>query len=305
MIKRIVHNELSAMIMGTLSALVVTCSALAEDKIRQNPNYLQPDSNNNSYKIIMETLESDFDQFLNIPTETGSTQYIQLTDPTNADGSILSLNTAHKEKKPLLRVNQEYSYNPSLSFNIPSSSLSFGNDNKNIAGSQMVFSLSSSDSLANRLNKNKSFRVLLGSSYLQSNVGDYTGLLNKNLKAQKSYNLNFGIGYSGFHLGGSYSQNDYLFSSDLSGFDLGFGYMSDKWSADLRVGEYNRKQSLLFSSDYNLYDNVSAYELGGALRLFPNVSLTGRFTYYSYGQQGEIIPLADVKTFIFGTNLSF
>jgi hypothetical protein len=169
----------------------------------------------------------------------------------------------------------------------------------------MVLSLSSSDALSTRLNKNKSFRVLLGSSYLQSNIGDYSGLLNKDLKAQKSYNLNFGIGYSGFHLGGSFSRNDYLFSSDLSGFDLGLGYISEKWSADLRVGEYNRKQSLLLSPEYNVFDNVSAYEVGGALRLFSNVSLTGRFTYYSYGQQGEVIPLDDVKTFIFGTNLTF
>ena len=40
-------------------------------------------------------------------------------------------------------------------------------------------------------------------------------------------------------------------------------------------------------------------------KLFSNVSLTGRFTYYSYGMGSEFAAVNDVQSLIFGTNLSF
>ncbi|MDG1003449.1 MAG: hypothetical protein P8N58_01070, partial [Emcibacteraceae bacterium] len=59
------------------------------------------------------------------------------------------------------------------------------------------------------------------------------------------------------------------------------------------------------SQDYNIFDHISAYELGAAYKLFSNVSLTGRFTYYSYGMGSEFAAVNDVQSLIFGTNLSF
>lgn len=305
MSKHIMNNNISTMILGTFGALVVSCFAMADDKIRLNPNYVQPDSSLNSDKIVTESLENEFNLFLSLPRDSEIDQYIQLTDQKKSNSSVLSLNSDNGKKPSLLQLNQEYIYQPSLSFNLPSSTLSFGNNNNAIAGSQMILSLSSPDTLSNRLNNTKAFKVFLGSSYLKTTLGDYTNLLSSDLTAQQSYNLTFGLGYSGFRLGASFSRNNYLFSSDIEGFDFGLGYTGDSWSADLKVGEYSRDRSLLLSSNSDLFDNVSAYELGGALRLFPNVSLTGRFTYYSYGQQNDIIQLDDVKTLMFGTNLSF
>ena len=46
-------------------------------------------------------------------------------------------------------------------------------------------------------------------------------------------------------------------------------------------------------------------DLKAAYRLFANVNLTGRFTYYSYGFGNDLAPIDDVKSLIFGTNLSF
>jgi hypothetical protein len=71
------------------------------------------------------------------------------------------------------------------------------------------------------------------------------------------------------------------------------------------MGEYNRERSLLLSDTYNIFDSISAYELGAAYRLLPNINLTGRFTYYSYGIGDDIVPIDDVKSLIFGTNVAF
>ena len=151
----------------------------------------------------------------------------------------------------------------------------------------------------------KSLELVVGSSFINMPVNRYAALLSEGYLSQSAYNLSLGLGYSGFRLGASYSRNDFLNASNLSGFDLGFGYMGNSWSANVRVGEYSRDRSLLLSQDYDIFEHISAYELGAAYRLFSNVSLTGRFTYYSYGMGSDIAPLEDVQALIFGTNLSF
>lgn len=296
------------MVIGILGACLMASSTFAQDQIRLNPEYNQ-NSILNSNKIITENLQDDFNQFLNPGAETE--QYILLTEPENKKVPMAVFGEANKRIVPLLQFNQQYLYSPSLSFNIPALSSSLGGNSGSgavagsLGGSQLILSLNPSREASNPFNPTSSFKLVLGSSFIKTPAGRYTTFLNDGLVVPQAYNLSLGVGYSGFQIGASYSRNDYLFSSDLTGFDLGFGYFSSSWSANVRIGEYNSNRALLLSEDYNVFDSVSAYELGAAYRLFSNVNLTGRFTYYSYGLGSDIAPLEDVKSLIFGTNLSF
>ncbi|MBT5072653.1 MAG: hypothetical protein HOJ34_06905 [Kordiimonadaceae bacterium] len=298
----------ATVMIGILGAHCIASSAFAQEQIRLNPEYKQH-SILNSDEIITENMQDDFNQFLNPSEETE--QYVLLTEPENRKAPIIALGEANKRMVPLLQFNQRYQYSPSLSFNMPAlaSSLDGGSGAGNVAGSlggsQLVLSLNPSREASNPFNPRSSVNLVLGSSFIKSSLNRYTSFLNNGLLTPQAYNLSLGLGYSGFQVGASYSRNDYLFSSDLSGFDLGFGYSGASWSANVRIGEYNRNRALLLSEDYNIFDSVSAYELGAAYRLFSNVNLTGRFTYYSYGLGSDVVPLEDVKSLIFGTNLSF
>lgn len=282
-------------------------SALADDKIRLNPAYKAP-TNQTSF-LNVDTTETDnirneFIQFLNPYEEDG--QYIQLTEPEKRGPDIISLGDANVKKAPLFQVNHEYRYDPSISFNLPTTSQALGsNFSDGLGGSQLILSLNPSRRQGTKLDKVHSLELILGSSYSRAPVNRYSALLNHNLLSQNAYNLSLGLGYSGFRLGASFSRNDSLFSADMTGYDLGFGYMGDSWSANFKVGEYSQDRSLLLSKGYNIFEHISAYELGAAYRLFSNVSLTGRFTYYSYGMDNDLAPLEDVKSLILGTNLSF
>ena len=303
--KRALEAYISAIAVGIIATCFAMSSAYAQSQIRLNPAYSAPETNEENELIVSEILLNEFNQFLNAKNSEEPDQYIQLKNPEDEERSVLSLSENDNEDTASLEFSQEYIYNPSLSFNLPSSTLSYGGAATMLGGSQFVLSLSSSDDLTKRVSKNKSLRILVGSSFMQTSLGNYTNFLDSNLTAQQSYNLTFGVNYSGFQVGASYSRNDYLFSSDLSGFDFGLGYNGESWSANLRVGEYRRNNSLLLTPEYNIFDNVSAFELGATYKLFSNINFTGRFTYYSYGNGTDIVPLDDVKTFIFGTNLSF
>ena len=117
--------------------------------------------------------------------------------------------------------------------------------------------------------------------------------------------MSFGLGYSGFQIGASMSRNSSLLSRNLTGYDFGMGYEWESWSANLRFGEYKRGRSFIIQPDNNLFDKYSAFEIGAAYSIFPNLNLTGRFTYYSHGLSKDLEPVDDIKTLIFGTNLSF
>ena len=296
------------MVIGILGACLMASPAFSQDEIRLNPAYNQY-SIVNSDEIIIENLQDNFNQFLNPGAETE--QYILLTEPENKKAPVAVLGDANKRIAPLLQFNQQYQYSPSLSFNMPALSSSLGGSaaSGNVAGalggSQLILSLNPSREVVTPFNPTNSFKLVLGSSFIKTPAGRYANFLNDGLVTPQAYNLSLGVGYSGFQIGASYSRNDYLFSSDLTGFDLGFEYFGSSWSANVRIGEYNRNRALLLSEDYNIFDSVSAYELGAAYRLFSNVNLTGRFTYYSYGLGSDITPLEDVKSLIFGTNLSF
>nr|WP_276515139.1 porin [Pseudemcibacter aquimaris] len=174
-----------------------------------------------------------------------------------------------------------------------------------VGGSEIVLSLESSDPNTLVKNDSKALSVRIGSSFMRSAESRYAMLLNNGIFTQQAYNLSLGIGYSGFRLGASFSRNENRIAADLSGYDVGIGYFADRWSANLRMAEYNRTNSILLNSEYDVFDTISAYELGAAYRLFPNISLTGRFTYYSYGAEVDSLAIEDVKSLMFGTNVSF
>jgi len=288
-----------AIITGCLTiTLGLTVGAYAQDQV-------------GTYKVSSnEELRDDFLQFIN-PQEEAE-QYILLTNPEERGSSLTALGKNNKKSAPLLQVNHEYRYNPSISFNLPSTSPAIAGNLKTgllsssgQGGSQFVVSLNTSRKERSPFKSSKSLELVVGSSFINASTNRYAAFINEGLLTQRAYNLSLGLGYSGFRLGASYSRNDFLFSSDMSGFDLGFGYVGDSWSANLRMGEYNKSPSLLLSQDYNIFDHISAYELGAAYKLFSNVSLTGRFTYYSYGMGNEFTAVNDVQSLIFGTKLSF
>ncbi len=297
--KKYAEKTRCAIITGCLTiTLGLTVGAYAQDQV-------------DTYKVSSnEELRDDFLQFIN-PQEEAE-QYILLTNPKERGSSLTALGKNNQKSAPLLQVNHEYRYNPSISFNLPSAFPAIAGNLKTgllsvsgQGGSQFVVSLNPSGKERSPFKSSKSLELVVGSSFINASTNRYAAFINEGLLTQRAYNLSLGLGYSGFRLGASYSRNDFLFSSDMSGFDLGFGYVGDSWSANLRMGEYNKSPSLLLSQDYNIFDHISAYELGAAYKLFSNVSLTGRFTYYSYGMGNEFTAVNDVQSLIFGTKLSF
>lgn len=297
-----------ATFIGMLGALYVSSIAHADDKIRLNPNYKGPTEQNspiNYDEIITEELGQDFIQFLETPDDDD--QYIQLRDTNDSIRPIISLSDDSGSGYSIT-VDQDYQYNPSLSFDISNPLLGYTGANlfsHNVGGSRAVFSLGKNNSPDNGLYNASALKFFIGSSFIQSKTDRYSSFYQNGFLGQEAYNVSLGIGYSGFQLGASFSQNDNLLSADLSGYDLGLGYVGSNWSANLRFGEYNSGPATFITSDMGMFDNISAYEIGAAYRLFPNLNLTGRFTYYSYGVGSEIMPIDDVKSLIFGTNFSF
>jgi hypothetical protein len=296
-----------ATVIGATGSLFVAASAYGQEQIRLNPNYNGPSEDAamlNGDTITTDNIGDNFIQFLNTSDDEG--QYILLTEPEEGQRPIISLSD-NKNSDPSLSVNQEYIFNPSISFGLSSltgastSSMS----NRSVGGSQIVISLDKSLDDNSALTKNNAVSLRIGSSFMRTTGNRYSMYLQNGLTGQQAYNLSLGVGYSGFQLGASFSRNNNMISSELSGYDVGFGYFGNNWSANLRMGEYSNERSILLSNEYNIFDSISAYELGAAYRLFPNINLTGRFTYYSYGFGDDIVPIDDVKSLIFGTNVAF
>lgn len=291
-----------------LGAFLVSSIAHADEKIRLNPNYKGPTEQNSpldNQEIITEDLGQNFIQFLE--TSDDDDQYIQLKDLNNTIRPIVSLSDNNNAGYSIT-VDQEYQYNPSLSFDISSPLSGYSSASlfsNNIGGSRAVFSLGKKNGTNNELLSGSTLQFFIGSSFIQSNTDRYSSLYQNGFLGQEAYNVSLGVGYSGFQIGASFSRNDNLLTPDLSGYDLGLGYVGRNWSTNLRFGEYNNGPAALITSDMGMFDNISAYELGAAYRLFPNLNLTGRFTYYSYGVGSEVMPIDDVKSLIFGTNFSF
>lgn len=301
----------SAVIMGMFGALSVVSNSLAQERIRLNPEYKAPTEDELATfddDLFTGDISEDFNQFLNVPEE--SEQFIQLTEPTDRDTKIVSLEQGDQKKAPVIQLDHEYQSNNPILFSISPTAISSGMDQgsfpNNAVGSQLVLSINPSGNAETPFYKPRKLELSLGSSFVGNSTSRYNPVLFNGFGAQRAYNLSLGLNYSGFNIGASISRDTTLYMPQLRGFDLGFGYSGESWSANFRIGEYSRSgEPLLIGSDLNTFENVSAYELGAAYRLFSNVNLTGRFTYYSYGIGNEVAPLDDVQSLIFGTNLSF
>jgi hypothetical protein len=309
-----------AAIFGLICVPFVWSSAYADEKIRlisMDDSGFDPYSGYGSETIIAQELADDFNQFLNIDNDVNAEHYIVLTEPSKEKKPLLSLDNDDQLNTSSLKVNIDYLDNSSFLFELPSSAYSLnplagypaiiqpGLLNSTRHGSQMIISFSSSSSLQSELDKSKSLNLILGSNYEVTSLSTSLSSNLNNLIPQKSYNVSFGLGYSGFQIGASMSRNSSLLSRNLTGYDFGMGYEWESWSANLRFGEYKRGRSFIIQPDNNLFDKYSAFEIGAAYSIFPNLNLTGRFTYYSHGLSKDLEPVDDIKTLIFGTNLSF
>jgi len=297
----------AAVIMGILGASSMISCAMAQERIRLNPAYKAPTAEELS-TINNDLFAEDFNQFLNAQPETE--QFVQLKEPENRDTSYTLLDPDSQKSAPLLQLEHQYQSTQSLLFgispNVISNSMGQGLFSSGAAGSQLILSLNPSQQETTAFNQPRKVELSIGSSFVNRPLDGNDPLIYNGLSSQRAYNLSFGLNYSGFNIGASISRDTTLYMPQLRGFDLGFGYSGESWSANFRVGEYSRNtEQLLIGSGFNLFENVSAYELGAAYRLFSNVNLTGRFTYYSYGLGSDIAPLDDVQSLIFGTNLSF
>ena len=155
------------------------------------------------------------------------------------------------------------------------------------------------------------FDISVGSSFLISPSSVMSPLYDGSqydLRNRQVYNLSLDVAYAGFSIGASFSREKSLSELNLSGYDVGFGYRGRSWFTDLRCAsaEYRRNQEYNYlSSSVDYFDKVYALEVGGGYSLLPNLHFTGRFTYYTYGQNAEQDPLSDTQVFILGTNVNF
>ena len=176
-------------------------------------------------------------------------------------------------------------------------------------GSQITFTLDKNGTYLDP----KAFKLSLGSSFLINNASKASNFDYYNSIIRRAYNFSLGLGYEGFVLDASYSQEDSLSQAGLKGFDVGFGYYDSDWSTSISFARYNhnyKDQSYgkAFThqfSDYNddPLSNIDAFEFKAVIQIFPHVSLSGKYSYYRYDNFFRIHP--DDHMFTFGTFFSF
>jgi len=176
------------------------------------------------------------------------------------------------------------------------------------AGQQVTFSYGAAD----HGHDPRALGISIGSQFLIEPSSAMSPLFDGSefdqVNKRQVYNLSVGMGYGGFKLGASFSREKMLNDAGLKGYDIGLGYSGNKWGADVKFGGYRRAHDLLFASReefYNTYNSVYALEIGAAYQLYSNIRFTGRFTYYSYGQESELDKLKNSQVFFLGTNVNF
>ncbi|MBL4894584.1 MAG: hypothetical protein JKY59_06920 [Emcibacter sp.] len=241
------------------------------------------------------------------PAKENADQYITLSEP--AAESTVSLGLQKREKE--ITVKQSFVVQPSLMFNMGRSDLSspalsgFSDLGATTIGHHVTFSYGE----AGRDQDPKALGISIGSQFLVEPSSIMSPLFDgsefDHIGNRQVYNLSVGMGYGGFKLGASYSRERMLYDAGLKGFDIGLGYTGRKWGADVKFGEYKRERDWLFASSEEFYNTVYALEIGAAYQLYSNIRFTGRFTYYSYGQESELDKLRSSQVFFLGTNVNF
>ncbi|PCI33414.1 MAG: hypothetical protein COB54_03670 [Alphaproteobacteria bacterium] len=237
------------------------------------------------------------------PAKENADQYITLSEPDTS----LTLEQADKK----LSVQQSFAVKPSLVFNMGNSGFSsatpsgFSSMGASSSGNRVTFSYGTEGQRLDTGALGISFgsQFLVEPSSIMSPLYDGAGF-NK-INNRQVYNLSVDMGYAGFSLGASFSQEKMLYESGLKGFDIGLGYAGRNWGADVKFGEYKRERERLFASTEEFYDTVYALEIGAAYQIHSNIRFTGRFTYYSYGQDSELDQVRSSQVFFLGTNVNF
>jgi hypothetical protein len=232
------------------------------------------------------------------PTKENADQYITLSEtPVNL--------TAGKADKKIF-VKQSFEVAPALIFNMGNSGIA--SPAGIAAGQQVTFSYGRAD----HGHDPRALGISIGSQFLIEPSSAMSPLFDGSefdqVNKRQVYNLSVGMGYGGFKLGASFSREKMLNDAGLKGYDIGLGYSGNKWGADVKFGGYRRAHDLLFASReefYNTYNTVYALEIGAAYQLYSNIRFTGRFTYYSYGQESELDKLKNSQVFFLGTNVNF
>ncbi|VAV89483.1 hypothetical protein MNBD_ALPHA02-487 [hydrothermal vent metagenome] len=229
------------------------------------------------------------------PAKENADQYITLSEtPAKL--------TAEKPDKKIF-VKQSFDVAPALIFNMGNSGIA--RPAGIAAGQQITFSYGP----ANHGRDPRALGISIGSQFLiePSSVMSplFDGSEFDQIKNRQVYNLSVGMGFAGFRLGASFSREKMLNDAGLKGYDIGLGYTGNKWGADVKFGGYRRDHNLLFASREEFYNTVQALEIGAAYQLYSNIRFTGRFTYYSYGQENELDKLKSSQVFFLGTNVNF
>lgn len=132
-------------------------------------------------------------------------------------------------------------------------------------------------------NGNRGFEVALESQYRLSLEGlsATTGFADAG-KADTQYRAGVSLGYSGFGIDASVLRHTGLFARNMEGFEAGFSYRANSWSARIAMSEYTEGSDLYGIE--NDVRNIISYELGASYRLSDRLGLTGGVRYYDYGE---------------------
>lgn len=127
----------------------------------------------------------------------------------------------------------------------------------------------------------RGFEIALESRYRQSLQGlsMTSGFADPGL-AETLYTAGVSLGYSGFGIDASVTRQTGQFAEDMAGYEAGFSYSGDSWSARLSMSEYSEGADLVGIE--NEARNIVSFELGANYRLTERIGLTGGVRYYDY-----------------------
>ncbi|NVJ71288.1 MAG: porin [Alphaproteobacteria bacterium] len=141
----------------------------------------------------------------------------------------------------------------------------------------------------------RGFEIALQSAYRLSMQGlPAANAFNNSDLAERQYNVGLSVGYSGFNVDASLMRQTSVFESDMSGFDVGFSYQANSWSARLSMSEY-REGADLYGIE-NEARNIISVELGASYRLTNTLGLQGGVRYYDYSNRLMLNPEAGEKS---------
>lgn len=100
---------------------------------------------------------------------------------------------------------------------------------------------------------------------------------------RRSVNVDVSLGYAGFRMGASLSRQSGGFETGYAGVDVGLAYMSQAFSTELTVGEYDVVNSDL--ALVGLDQDFTRLELGAAYAVSERMRFSGGVRLFDYGSR--------------------